>query len=99
MPYCLTSSSMMPRDDRNRYYVCGHFQTRTISRMSRAVHPRSCLSTHYTPEHYRSANQLMDQMDHAAYNWYHDVGQDLHQRDFIFMAHMQTARQMEQRVS
>ena len=67
--------------------------------MSRANHPRSRLSTRYAPELYCSANQLMDQMDHAAYNWYGDVGQDLHQRDFIFLARMQTARRLEQHVS
>ena len=89
----------MPRDEHNHYYVHGHFQTWTISHMSCAVHPRSCLSTGYAPEPYRLSNQLMDQMDHAAYNWYHDVCQDLRQRDFIFMARMQTARCMEQHVS
>ena len=89
----------MPRDKRNHYYVHGHFQTHTISCMSCANHPRSRLSTRYAPKPYRSANQLVDQMDHAAYNWYGDVGQDLHQQDFIFLAHMQTARRLEQRVS
>ena len=40
----------------------------------------------------------MDQVDSPSYNWYHDKGQDLHQRDFLFLARMQTACRMQQRV-
>ena len=40
----------------------------------------------------------MEQVDSPSYDWYHDEGQDLHQRDFIFLARMQTACRMQQRV-
>ena len=40
----------------------------------------------------------MDQVDSPSYNWYHDEGQDLHQCDFLFLARMQTAHRMQQRV-
>ena len=40
----------------------------------------------------------MEQVDSPSYDWYHDEGQDLHQRDFIFLARMQTARRMQQQV-
>ena len=40
----------------------------------------------------------MEQVDSPSYDWYHDEGQDLHQCDFIFLAQMQTARRMQQRV-
>ena len=39
----------------------------------------------------------MDQVDCPSYDWYHDEGQDLHQRDFIFLARMQMAHRMQQR--
>ena len=86
----------MPSDDRNRYFVRGSFQHRTISRMSRANHSRSRLSTRYHPAPYRFPSLMMDQVDSPSYNWYHDEGQDLHQRDFLFLAWMQTARRMQQ---
>ena len=66
--------------------------------MSRANHPRSRLSTCYHPDPYRSPSLLMEQVDSPSYDWYHDEGQDLHQRDFIFLARMQTAHRMQQRV-
>ena len=40
---------------------------------------------------------MMDQVDSPSYDWYHDEGQDLHQRDFLFLAQMQTACRMQQR--
>ena len=40
----------------------------------------------------------MDQVDSPSYSWYHNEGQDLHQRDFLFLARIQTARRMQQRV-
>ena len=39
----------------------------------------------------------MDQVDSPSYDWYQDEGQDLHQRGFLFLARMQTARRMQQR--
>ena len=62
-----------------------------------AEHPHSRLSTRYDPLPYCSANLLMEQVNSPSYDWYHDMGQNLHQHDFIFLARMQTARQMEQR--
>ena len=88
----------MPSDDKNRYFVRGSFQHRTISWMSCANHSRSRLSTRYHLAPYRSPSLMMDQVDSPSYNWYHDEGQDLHQCDFLFLARMQTARCMQQRV-
>ena len=86
----------MPCDERNRYFVHGSFQQRTISRMSRANHPRSRLSTRYHPTPYRSPSLMMDQVDSPSYDWYRDKGQDFHQCDFIFLARMQTAHHIQQ---
>ena len=88
----------MPRDERDCYFMCGSFQQGTISHMSRTDHPRSRLSTHHYSAPYRSPSLMMDQVDSPSYNWYYDEGQDIYQRDFIFLARMQTAHHMQQRV-
>jgi hypothetical protein len=42
---------------------------------------------------------MMIRSDTDGHDWFQDTGEDLHLSDFIFLARMQTARRLSQRVS
>jgi hypothetical protein len=89
----------MPVDESHRYYVRGSFQDRTISRMSRSSYPYARNSSRFQPIPYPSTRSLMLRNDVDGNDWFRDAGEDLHLSDFVFLARMQTARRMSQRVS
>ena len=84
----------MPRDDALRYFVPGAFGTHTISRMSCMSHSRAANSSRMYPRPYPSALSLIEKIDQAGDGWYGDCADDLHLRDFIWFARMQTACRM-----
>ena len=87
----------MPRDLQGRYWAHGNFHSRVITRMSTANHPRARGMTRFSPTPYPSADSIIARMDEDNDTWYHDTGADLHPRDFIFQARIQTARRLSQR--
>ena len=46
------------------------------------------------PRPYPTAHSLIERVDEAGDGWYNDCADDLHLCDFIWFAHMQTARCM-----
>ena len=84
----------MPRDDASRYFVPGAFGTHTISRMSHMTHTRAANSSRMYPRPYPSTLSLIERIDQAGDGWYGDCVDDLHLHDFIWFAHMQTARRV-----
>jgi len=84
----------MPRDNASRYFIPGAFSSHTISRMSRMTHTRAANSTRMYPRPYPTAHSLIERIDEAGDGWYSDCADDLHLRDFIWFARMQTARRM-----
>src|SRR5258707_6154028 len=92
----LPSFITMPRDLQGRYWAHGNFHSRVITRMSNINHPRACGTTHFSPTPYPSSDTIIAQMDANDDHWYHDTGTDLHPRDFVFQARIQTARRLSQ---
>src|ERR1700743_3450979 len=88
----------MPRDIQNRYYPSGPLSRRTISRLSCTVHSTARNSTAIHPRPYSTTSELVDRVDACGQAWYGDVGEDLHQRDFIWLTRMQSARRMSERI-
>src|SRR5882762_3338172 len=89
----------MPRDIRNRYFVPGAYDDRTISPTSRFPHLRTCNLTCGAPMPYPTPESLMTCVDNPHGNkWYQDPSEDLYLHDLLFMVRMQTARRMEERV-
>ena len=84
----------MPRDNLNRYYVPGGYSQRTITRMSWMAYARSANSTAMYAHSYATADSLIQRVNGQGEDWYHDEANDLHLRDFIWFAQMQTARRM-----
>ena len=84
----------MPRDDALHYFVPGAFDTHTISCMSHMSHTRAANSSHMYPRPYPSALSLIKRIDQVGDGWYGDCADDLHLRDFIWFARMQTTRCM-----
>ena len=84
----------MPRDNASRYFIPGAFSSHTISRMSRMTHTRAANSMCMYPRPYPTAHSLIERVDEAGDGWYSDCADDLHLRDFIWFARMQTARRM-----
>ena len=84
----------MPRDNLNRYYVPGGYGQCTITRMSRMAYARSANSTAMYAHPYATADTLIQRVDGQGEDWYHDEANDLHLRDFIWFAWMQTACRM-----
>src|SRR5258708_1469136 len=86
----------MPCDTCGHYWVKGNFQSHIVSRMS--SHNCSCAwgTTQFSPTPYPSTNSIITHMDDEGNNWYHDMGTDLHLRDFIFQVRIQSARRMSQ---
>src|SRR5882762_2236798 len=91
------SPLIMPCDINNKYWVRGAYQDRTISRMTRAMYPRSRISTHHANTPYRSAADMIARIDDGpGQAWYHDAAHDLHLHDFVFHTRMQTARRIQE---
>ena len=84
----------MPRDNLNRYYVHGGYGQRTITHMSRMAYTRSANSTAMYARPCAMADSLIQRVDGQGEDWYHDEANNLHLRDFIWFARMQTARRM-----
>ena len=84
----------MPRDNASRYFIPGAFSSHTISRMSCMTHTCAANSTRMYPRPYPTAHSLIERIDEAGDGWYSDCADDLHLRDFIWFARMQTARRM-----
>ena len=84
----------MPRDNASRYFIPGAFSSHTISQMSRMTHTRAANSTRMYPRPYPTAHSLIERIDEAGDGWYSDCADDLHLRNFIWFARMQTARRM-----
>src|SRR5882762_3128318 len=88
----------MPRDIRNRYFVPGVYNDRTISPTSRYPHLRTRDSTRGAPVPYPTPEALMTCVDAPHGNaWYRDPADDLYLRDLLFVVRMQTAWRMEDR--
>ena len=88
----------MPQDLQGRYWAHGNFHSRVITRMSNVNHPRARGTTRFSPTPYPSSDAIIARMDNDDDHWYHDTGADLHPRDFVFQARIQTARRLSQRV-
>ena len=84
----------MPCDNASRYFIPGAFSSHTISRMSRMTHTRAANSTRMYPCPYPTTHSLIERIDEAGDGWYSNCADDLHLRDFIWFACMQTARRM-----
>ena len=87
----------MPHDNLNRYYVPGGYSQRAITRMSRMVYSHLANSTAMYACPYATADSLIQRVDDPGEDWYHDEANDLHLRDFIWFARMQSARRMRDR--
>src|SRR5258707_402684 len=92
----LPSSLLMPRDLQGRYWAHGNFHSCVITRMSTTNHSRARGTTHFSPVPYPSSDSIIPRMDEDNDQWYHDMGADLHPRDFIFQARIQTACHLSQ---
>ena len=93
----LPFSIIMPRDLQGRYWAHGNFHSRVITRMSNVDHPRARGNTCFSPIPYPSSNSIIARMDDNNDRWYHDTGSDLYPHNFVFQAHIQTARHLSQR--
>ena len=58
------------------------------------THTHAANSTHMYPRPYPTTHSLIERVDEAGDGWYSDCADDLHLRNFIWFAHMQTARRM-----
>ena len=89
----------MPIDETGRLWVQGPFQSRTISRMSRATYARARNLSRSDPLPYPSARFLMTRVAAEGNMWYQDTGPELHLSDFVFLTRMQTARRISERTT
>ena len=89
----------MPIDESGRFWVRGPFQSRTISRMSRATYARARNSSNSAPRPYPSSRSLMTRVAMDGNAWYQDTGPELHLSDFVFLTRMQTARRLSERTT
>src|SRR5258708_37318138 len=89
----------MPINSCNKFWVRGSFQSWTVSHMSCTSYTRARNSSRLQPHPYPSPQSIMTRVDYAEDEcWYHDEGQDLHLSNFVFLACMQTAHHLSQRV-
>ena len=58
------------------------------------THTRAANSMCMYPRPYPTAHSLIERVDEAGDGWYSDCADDLHLRDFIWFARMQTAHRM-----
>src|SRR5882762_4327927 len=76
----------MPCDIRNRYFVPGAYNDRTISPTPRYPHIRTRNSTRVAPVPYPTPETLMTHVDNPHGNeWYRDPSEDLYLRDLLFV--------------
>ena len=87
----------MPRDNLNRYYVPGGYGQQTITHMSRMAYAHLANSMAMYARLYATADSLIQRVDGQGEDWYHDEANNLHLRDFIWFAMMQTAQRMRDR--
>src|SRR5258705_796306 len=87
----------MPRDLQGHYWAHGNFHSHVVTRMLNINHPHACGTTRFSPIPYPSSDTIIAQMDADNDHWYHDTGADLHPRDFVFQARIQTACRLSQR--
>ena len=87
----------MPADHTGKYWLHGAYDFRTISRMTRSSFSRTCNSSRAHPVPYPTRDEMIARMDAPGDEWYSSVGDDLHLKDFLFQARMQTARRATQR--
>src|SRR5258705_12921844 len=92
-----SSVFIMPRDLQGRYWAHSNFHSRVITCMSSANHSRARGTTRLSLTPYPSSDSIIARMDEDNDHWYHDMGVDLHPRDFLFQARIQTARRLSQR--
>src|SRR5258705_4209275 len=92
----LPSLFTMPRDLQGRYWANSNFHSRVVTRMSTANHPRARGTTRFSPTPYPSSDSIIARMDADDDHWYHDTGANLHPRDFMFQARIQTAHRLSQ---
>src|SRR6202000_1216900 len=85
----------MPRNNLNHYYVPGGYGQRTITCMSRMAYTCSANSTAMYARPYTTADSLIQRVNGQGEDWYHNEANDLHLRNFIWFARMQTARRMQ----
>ena len=84
----------MPHDNTSCYFVPGAFGSHTVSCMSRMTHTHAANSSRMYPHPYPTALSLIERIDQAGDGWYSDCADDLHLRNFIWFACMQTACHM-----
>jgi hypothetical protein len=85
----------MPQDNSGRYFLdCTAYGDRPISRMTRVRYGRSRTSTRLYPQPYPSVSTIISRVDASGDDWFHWPGYELHLRDFVWLARMQTARRL-----
>jgi hypothetical protein len=85
----------MPQDNSGRYFLdCTQYGERPISRMTRVTYARSRTSTRLYPRPYPSISNIINRVDESGDEWFHWPGNELHLRDFVWLARMQTARRL-----
>ena len=84
----------MQHDNLNRYYMPGGYGQHTITRMSRMAYSHSANSTAMYARPYATADSLVQRVDGQGKDWYYDEANNLHLRNFIWFARMQTAQRM-----
>jgi hypothetical protein len=83
----------MPQDNSGHYFLdCTQYGECPISRMTRVRCDRSRTSTRLYPRPYPSLSQIISRVDGPGDDWFHWPGYELHLRDFVWLARMQTAR-------
>src|SRR5258705_8039850 len=92
-----SSVFIMPPDLQGHYWAHRNFHSRVITRMSTANRSRARGTTRFSPTPYPSSDSIIARMDEENDQWYHDTGTDLHPRDFMFQARIQTAHRLSQR--
>jgi hypothetical protein len=89
------SSFIMPQDNSGRYFLnCTAYGNRSISRMTCVTYEQSRTSTRLYPRPYPSISNLISCVDGPGDDWFHYPGYELHLRDFVWLARMQTARHL-----
>jgi hypothetical protein len=91
-------SSSMPQDKFSRYFINSTLYGKCpISRMTRVMPKRSRTSTCLYPRPYPSISSIISNMDEPGNDWFHWPRYELHLQDFVWLAHMQTARRLHDR--
>jgi hypothetical protein len=87
--------SDMPQDNSGRYFLdCTAYGDCPISRMTRVQYAQSQTSTCLYPHPYPSTSNIISRVDGSGDDWFHWPGYELHLRNFVWLARMQTARHL-----